>query len=437
MRALLAVPWFFPDSVGGTEVYVRSLARQLSKVGVDVAIAAPAGDHRVGDYLHDGVRVFRFPDSNGSSGEIDLNRPEPLGWCDLLDTFAPTVVDLHSLTSGLELAHLRAAKRRGAHTVTTLHIPGIVCARGTFMRFGKVPCSGEIAREPCTACRLQAQGVPQTVGHLLARVPPRIAGGIGARLLPQLVRRAVAASLKDQDRRAWLDQIVHHSDRIVAPSKWLADVLLRNRVPRHKIVLCRQGVDTSHVTGEATRRQIQRLKIGFVGRYDPVKGLHVLIDAVRRMPPEINLEVHVWGVARSNADQSYRQAMVERAGGDPRIIFHDEAANAAGIYRQIDVLAVPSEWLETGPLVVLEAQAAGLPIVGSNVGGIAERVVDGEDGILVPVGDPGSLARALMSLAANPSLVDRLRPKGQPRTVADVASETLRTYETLAAADAA
>ena len=141
MRVLLGVPWYFPTSVGGTEVYVRGLGGQLREAGVDVAIATPSPGRSLQADSHDGVQVFRFP-SDGSSddGELNINRPEPAGWCDLLDTFAPTVVDLHALATSLELRHLKAAQRRGARTVTTLHLPGALCARGTFMRFGSVPC---------------------------------------------------------------------------------------------------------------------------------------------------------------------------------------------------------------------------------------------------------------------------------------------------------
>ena len=113
MRILLGVPWYFPDSVGGTEVYVHGLARQLRKSGIDVAVAAPTRAATPDNYVHEGVRVFRFPSPDANVAEIHIDRAEPSGWSDVLDAFQPTVVDLHALTSGLELAHLKAAHRRG------------------------------------------------------------------------------------------------------------------------------------------------------------------------------------------------------------------------------------------------------------------------------------------------------------------------------------
>jgi glycosyltransferase involved in cell wall biosynthesis len=84
--------------------------------------------------------------------------------------------------------------------------------------------------------------------------------------------------------------------------------------------------------------------------------------------------------------------------------------------------------LETGPLVVLEAQAAGVPVVGSNLGGIAERVTDGKDGVLVPPGDASALARVLTALATNRQALEALTPSRPPRSTTDVARETLNTY---------
>src|SRR5262249_6880812 len=144
----------------------------------------------------------------------------------------------------------------------------------------------------------------------------------------------------------------------------------------------------------------------------------------------------VWSIARGEKERTYLNAMIDRAGRDPRVIFHEEETSPERIYSSIDVLAVPSIWLETGPLVVLEAQAAGLVVVGSNLGGIAERVIDGEDGVLVRPGDARELGQVLMSLAMDRDRLSRLKPK-PPRTMADAAAETWHTYQMLAQAHAA
>lgn len=94
-----------------------------------------------------------------------------------------------------------------------------------------------------------------------------------------------------------------------------------------------------------------------------------------------------------------------------------------------DVLAVPSRWMENAPLVVLEAFAAGIPIIGSDLGGIAELVTHGVDGLLLPVDDLAAWTATLRRLAADREEMRRLaagvRP---PRTMAQVAADMVPIY---------
>ncbi len=431
MRVLLCAPWYFPDSTGGTEVYVRGLARELTLTGLTVAVAAPAIDGSPAQYEYDGVPVHRFVAPESVQGEIDVDPQEPAGFAALLDAWAPTVVDLHSLASGLGLAHLRAARRRGAVTISTLHLPGIICARGGFMRFGVSPCSGDLRREPCTACRLDAQGVPPPVGRLLGHLPGSLARRSALTHLPGAARRALAAAGQDARRRDWLRLVADASDRLVAPSAWLVDVLLRNEVAPEKVVLCRQGVEVAPSPPARTRAR-GPLRVGFLGRHDPQKGLGLLIDVVRQLPATPACELHAWGIARSADERAYFQSLSARAAGDARIVLHADGATPAEVYARIDVLAVPSLSFETGPLVVLEAQAAGLPVIGSDLGGIAERVTDGVNGLLVPPGDRPAWSRAIRRLASDAAFLASLRPTTAPRTTTDVAGDTRRLYGQLA-----
>jgi glycosyltransferase involved in cell wall biosynthesis len=75
---------------------------------------------------------------------------------------------------------------------------------------------------------------------------------------------------------------------------------------------------------------------------------------------------------------------------------------------------VPSVWLENSPFVIKEAFAAGLPVVASNLGGMAEMVSDGHNGLLFEPGDAADLRRALHRLLNEPGLLERLR-EGIPR----------------------
>jgi glycosyltransferase involved in cell wall biosynthesis len=428
MKVLLAVAWYFPDAVGGSEVYVRGLARHLKSAGTDVSIAVPTLDGRavmIADI--DGIPVQRFLADN-VGGRMDVTRDAPAAWHSLLDTLAPDVVDLHSLTSHLGVPHLRAARRRGARTLTTLHLPELTCARGTFMRFGRTPCDGDLAIQPCTACRLQVQGVPRLIGRALSLVPRTVGSRAGR--LPRIMQRPLVAHLAHDARRALVAAVAAESDRMVAVSAWQADVLRRNGVLHCKIRVCRQGVSAVPDVVPPPAPPGAVLRVGFVGRYDPTKGVHVLVDAFRRLPADLPIQLHLWGIARTPEAVAYRDLIAQRALGLPSVTMHPESSPEA-IYPRMDVLAVPSIYFETGPLVVLEAQAWGLPVIGSNIGGIAERVTPGVDGVLVPPNDAGALAKVLRGWVREPARLRALRPRRRVRTMADAACDTLRTYREL------
>jgi glycosyltransferase involved in cell wall biosynthesis len=430
-RVLLGVGWYFPESLGGTEVYVRGLARHLRERGVDVAIAAPLPiEGGASQYVLDGIPVFRYSSTSTSSISFDSTAPAPKAWCDILDRFKPNTVDIHSLIPGLGLEHLKAAVARRARALVTIHVPEVLCARGTFLRFGSSRCDGDLGRQPCTACRLEARGVSGPARALAARIPSSVGHRIGPWPLPRNVKRLLSASMADASRRAWFSELATHADCLVAVSGWLAAALIKNGVPADRVRVCPQGVEPRSM--DRQRPPIGssgRLRVGFVGRAEPRKGLHVLLDAAGRLKHDSAIEFHIWCVARTDDARAYRAGMIEKARGNDRVIFHAETTTPHTIYDQIDVLAVPSVGFETGPFVVLEAQAAGVPIIGSDLGGISERVVNDRDGLLVPPGDPAALAEAIERLARDSTALAKLRPTGAVRSMADVANDTIDIYE--------
>ena len=119
---------------------------------------------------------------------------------------------------------------------------------------------------------------------------------------------------------------------------------------------------------------------------------------------------------------------------DSRIVFCGEVTDKKRqqVLNNLDVLAVPSMWFETGPLVVLEAFAAGIPVIGSNLGGIAELVKDGVNGILVEPGNIKSWTDVLKKFSLHPELLKDLAC-GIPsvRTSREVAEEMLGIYKVI------
>jgi glycosyltransferase involved in cell wall biosynthesis len=150
--------------------------------------------------------------------------------------------------------------------------------------------------------------------------------------------------------------------------------------------------------------------------------------------PQEPLRLTIYGVAQDESGREYERYLRLLAASDKRIEFRQPIPNAqiTSTLRKYDLLAVPSQWLETGPLVVLEAFAACVPVIGSRLGGIAELVRDGVDGILVEPSDLRDWRDKLLRLTQDVSIIDALRVNiRHPRGMSSVATEMIHVYQKL------
>ena len=241
---IIHVPFaFFPDPVGGTEVYVEALARQQQRLGAGSLVAAPS--EMEGVYEHRGLKVLRFPvkpvtELQDLYGEGDALAAESFGR--LLDAERPDVVHLHAFTRAVSLRLVREAKRRNTPVVFSYHTPTVSCLRGTLMYWGETVCDGVIDASRCTACAAHGLGVPKPLARLLPLVPRAIRAGVAARGLSggawTGVRLPELITLRHDVFRALTREV----DHIVALCDWVKTVLLRNDVPSGKITVSRQGL---------------------------------------------------------------------------------------------------------------------------------------------------------------------------------------------------
>jgi glycosyltransferase involved in cell wall biosynthesis len=232
-----------------------------------------------------------------------------------------------------------------------------------------------------------------------------------------------------------LIELTELSEEVVAPCAWCVELLARNGVADEKLHLVRQALpgalDENGVGGGNSPAALDSEgRIAFLGRVDPIKGLDVLVEAWHATPA-LGLGLDVYAVVQSPQDDVRLATLRRIAGGDSRIAFVAPIPNGEVVarLRAYDALAVPTLALETGPLVVLEAFAAGRPVIGSNLGGVAELVREGVDGLLVEPTRQG-WRRALETVAMDPALLQRLRDGVVPPRRMDAAvAEMIPIYE--------
>lgn len=434
---VLHVPYtFYPDPAGGTEVYVEALAQAQRASGVESIVAAPA--QREARYEHAGLPVWRFAvadavrDVRELYGEGNVEAGAAFGR--VLEITRPDLVHMHAFTRAASLHALRAAKQREIPVVFSYHTPTVSCQRGTLLRWGSEVCDGALDVRRCAQCSLHAAGLNRLGSRVLGSLPAgagELAGSMG---LTGGVWTALRMTEFMELRHAAFRSLMAEADHIVALCEWVQRVLLINGVPSAKITVSRQGLPQEAVNDRAIpeqpRGKSSPLRIIFLGRLDPTKGIHVLLDAMR-IAPELNARLDIYGVLQGTGGVRYLERLKTLMGQDGRISFNApvSARDVVSTIRKYDVLAVPSQWLETGPMVVMEAFAAGVPVIGSNLGGIAELVRQQVDGLLVKSDSVSEWTAALQRLADEPSFLARLRGGVRaPRLITEAAREISDLY---------
>jgi glycosyltransferase involved in cell wall biosynthesis len=412
MRLLYVIHQFFPDCHSGTEQYCLAMAREARRRGDEVTVLSLHPCHedemppvRLFEQPYDGFRVVRINHWRRMNPNDVLRDYENLhldGWFQrVLDDVRPEATHffhLRQLGSNL----IDVAKRNGVRTVVSLMDFWYLCPRFTLLRGDGTLCQGPPeGGAGCVACdRPELSGVAAAAGPATPSEAPE------ARLRALL------------DRPARQLARLASADAIFAPSRFLAGVFARNGAPPERIDVLPYGLEPGRVEPVLTSRPRSPLRLGFCGVLSPWKAPHLAIEAVRDCDRPVELRIH--GRDREPMFQSYIDGLRARAAGDARIRFMGPyaAAEVAQVFAGMDLLVVPSTWYENTPFVVLEAFAAGVPVLASDLGGLAEIVRPGENGELFRPGDATSLRAAVERVADDPSWFGRLRV-GAPPSIGD------------------
>jgi len=300
----------------------------------------------------------------------------------------PDVVHVHNLV-GLSFDVIAAATRFGARVVTSLHNYFPICSRDDLFFADAERCGGPLERS-CSNC----------LGTVL-----------GDDLYRERHRAAVEA--------------LNSCDVVLAVSNRVADIYAAQGVRRDRMAVDRIGsvaaeglwrdVGASRVQAPASAQR--PLRLVFFGTLTPRKGIVSFLQAVRLLEHPERVEAHIYGGAGPELVETLN-AMIRTfsPAHASRLTFHGAftQADLTAALAEVDVAVLPPRWDDNGPQTVFEALAAGLPVVGTRVGGIPDIVENGRNGLLVDEGDPGQLAAAIDRLAHDPALVARLRRGIEP-----------------------
>ncbi len=419
MRILLAVHHFPPRHTGGAEWRAYRTATTLQARGHTVRVvcveridAGPDNGVTWEDEIFQGIAVRRLSFNLAAS-------PDPFRWeydniwigehlRGLLTEFHPEVFHLISgyLLSGRVL---RVAHELGIPSVVTLTDFWFLCPRITLLRSdGQV---SDLPIDPATCARCLGEEQRRY------RWPGQLAPGFMRWYWGRQTRQIRAV----ESRAAFLREALQRVAAIISPSEFLRSVFIQAGVAPDRIVFSRQGHDFPALTAAMLDKPpADQLRVGYLGQIAPHKGVHVLFEALRRLPGA-PLRVKAYGDLTKFP--RYAERLRRMAADDARLqlVGTYGREDVSLVLRELDVIVIPSLWYENSPNSILEAFAHRTPVIASNLGGMAELVRDGQNGLLFAPGDADDLAGQLRRLLDEPGLKSALRANISP--VKSVAEE--------------
>lgn len=269
--------------------------------------------------------------------------------------------------------------------------------------------------------RARGARVVHTLHGLPEEIVPRL--GNAAASVPPGVSRLRLLWIVEGVLRA--ERLLTRLGHLVTPSEAMATFLVAHGFPRSRIHVIPLAIEPG-MTGNGSP-EAGPLRIGTAANLEYWKGVDVLIEAASLAATPLRLEIFGEGSGRDRLEE---QALEQ--GVDAR--FHGFVPDLRARLPRLDAFVLPSRG-DNFPIVILEAMACGLPVVGTRVGGIPELVVDGETGLLVDADDAAGLAGALDRLADD-QLRQQMGLRGSQRaragfSPAEVAGQMLSLYESL------
>lgn len=230
----------------------------------------------------------------------------------------------------------------------------------------------------------------------------------------------------------WIERdfALPNCDRVITVSNHMKARILRGPTQEAIIRVIHTGIENASQSPDARDAFRARfgipadaLVVGTISRVSIEKGHKYLIQAVAQLSArKPNLRVLIVGDGPERTSLEY---LVKQMGLDSTVLFTGFEHDVSSARVAMDIFAQPSVQREGLPTAVLEAQAAGLPVVASDIGGMRESIEDGVTGLLVPPGDANRLAKAIESLMDNGALRTRMGAAARERVATHFSMEQM------------
>jgi glycosyltransferase involved in cell wall biosynthesis len=411
MRVLLAVHGYPPSHTGGAERAAERIAHWLVKNGHHVEVftvkKVDSPELKLETSLEDQVVVHRLLfDVRGEGNSFTHTYDNP----DIGKVFRRVLksgsFDIVHLISGylLGVQIIHAARESGVRTVLTLTEYWFMCVRLNLLYNNETVCAGPESDDKCTRCVLDDKRRYRLLGHYAPSL---------LNTLWSLAQYSSLGEVKIREithRQEVLRNTLASVDLVISPSQFLVSKFAEFGYDTQKFNVIRHGVGSPEDHGKNPAKPSAHLRLGFVGQIKYHKGLDLIVQAVvNLLKNKKSVSLDIWGDTDNLG--SYITKLLQQTRSFPNIRWKGSfnGSQVLDTLSQIDVLVVPSRWYENSPTVILEAFKAGVPVITTRLGGMAELVKHEKNGLLFDLNNVDELSVNIHRLMDEPQLLAQLR----------------------------
>jgi len=427
MKILQVAHTFLPKFVAGTEIYTFEISQALKSKKNNLRIAytdplANAYTLRKLDYggiicyeiQKDINNVFSFEDSFQDKQVEDF-------FIDILDDYQPDVIHYQHLMF-LSNNIIKQAKKRNIKQLMSLHDFWFQCLTHKRITTDNTLCVNPTI-DKCIKCHTDLLNrtlpVPASLKTFSKNFAKKIKNNFYYHYRKKLLKKQLLYRLHSHR------EVLQSVDLVIYPTKFLQDELYQWELKGKNNLISNDGIQDKYFRN-FKKTHSKTLRFGFIGSIVPAKGLMILVKAWEKIKRN-HAVLQIYG--NFSDDPHYAKNVKQIIANCKNIEIKGafKPDQIAKIFKQIDVLIIPSTWFENAPLVLRNSFLAKTPVIGTNLGGISELIKDGVNGFLFENENSDDLAKKIDHIINNPEILKKFRFPKQ-KTIDENAQELIRLY---------
>jgi len=425
MNIVLCAQSFNEPLIGGVDVYADRLGRALSADGHDVAILSldPSADSSKEVILRDPdtrrgmtIHSIAFSLAGRSDAEFAVGYDSRLIGV-MTQALRRARAQLFVVANFYlpSMAAVEAARNLNLPIVhiATDYVP--VCRRGTMFRWDETACQTGESVLACSACFVSED--------LMGRISASMMSGLDEDFVLRLAEKDRSQARLDplrllqpywrqvnltRRRLEILSPLRKSIDLVLAPTTNTRRIFVENGFAEDQVELLPFGVDPALPVSRPPKDQGAGTRFLFIGRLQPYKGAHLLVDAFDRLERPTDSTLTLYGIV--DGHEHYFERLLAKVDANPSINFGGRLvpSDLAKAFSETDYFVLPSLWHENSPLTLLDALQSGTPVIASQIGGVTDFVQPDRNGLLFPMGDGDALRTLLQRAIDEPGLARKL-----------------------------